>query len=107
MSCYYDIKNAFPSVARWRLDQVIDEVARPPDRYFLKARHQQALMMIPSSISGDSDSLLCIEPRSGDLQGDPSAAQKYILAMDPAIARLVESSMTFREERLLHFQLPG
>eukprot|EP00972_Heterocapsa_arctica_P014894 2193036-Heterocapsa_arctica.AAC.1 len=31
MSCYYDIKNAFPSVARWRLDQVIDEVARPPD----------------------------------------------------------------------------
>eukprot|EP00972_Heterocapsa_arctica_P078227 11536151-Heterocapsa_arctica.AAC.2 len=63
--------------------------------------------MIPSSISGDSDTLFCIEPRSGDLQGDPSAAQKYTLAMDPAIARLVESSMTFCEERPLHFQLPG
>eukprot|EP00972_Heterocapsa_arctica_P010267 1507600-Heterocapsa_arctica.AAC.1 len=58
-SCYYDIKNAFPSVSKWRLDEVIEEVAPTADQQLLKSRHQNALMMLPSSMSGESDALLC------------------------------------------------
>jgi hypothetical protein len=94
-TCYDDIKNAFLSVVRWRLDKVIEKVAPTTDQQLLKFRHQIALMMLPSNVSGESDELLCVEPRTGDLQGDPSAAQKYILAMDPYVEQLVEQNLGF------------
>eukprot|EP00972_Heterocapsa_arctica_P003073 455816-Heterocapsa_arctica.AAC.1 len=50
--------------------------------------------------------LYFVEPRTGDLQGDPSGAQPYILAMDPYIEQLVEEYMSLDEELLLQFQLP-
>eukprot|EP00972_Heterocapsa_arctica_P078620 11594624-Heterocapsa_arctica.AAC.1 len=78
ISIFYDVANAFPSLARDSLDTVVNNYF--PVRYwpFLLDRNHKNLLMLPIT----ADSWLCVRPTVGDAPGDVSAPQKFITALD-------------------------
>jgi hypothetical protein len=81
ISAFWDMSNAFPSMAWGRLDAAVDECASLVDGWFQKTRYRRDVVLV----QGPESMITAVRAFSGDRQGDVSAPQKFVLAFDPAV----------------------
>ena len=85
LSVFWDMTNAFPSMAQGPLDQVVFNcVPDPIHSWLLQGRHRRAIMVLKDS-AGEAVAMRLLP---GDRQGDVPTAQSFILAFDPALDQL-------------------
>jgi hypothetical protein len=78
----YGVANAFPSMAKWALDDAINAAGfDSDDASFLCRRHADALVLLTDG----QTRRVCCKPGCGDQQGDVGAPTKFILAYDPRV----------------------
>ena len=70
----YDVSNAFPSIAKSALDEVIDLVCIEEDRELMKQRHSKATMQI----IGHGEERVVLKTGTGNLQGDTPAPCQFL-----------------------------
>ena len=93
VAAFFDEVNAFPSVDWPSLDNATCEGAQQADRRLLMQRYRNAV-----AILADSEGAVgAFRAACGDRQGDAGAAQRYVLATDPALATWHDDTATLLE----------
>ena len=70
----YDVSNAFPSIAKDTLDEVIEEVCEEEDKGLMKQRHDRATMVIECQDKQEA----VLKTGTGNLQGDTPAPCQFM-----------------------------
>eukprot|EP00972_Heterocapsa_arctica_P069431 10258922-Heterocapsa_arctica.AAC.1 len=84
ISTFFDVANAFPSLSQAKLDDVVNDNVPLMNQHLMRSRHQRPLLTLIDD--NCPPRALCVSANVGDKQGDGPAAQKLILAYDPAVA---------------------
>ena len=99
---FFDEANAFPSTAWEGIDETSLPQAPAEDASLLWLRYHRMI----NAISDSEDSCALLRPRVGDRQGDGGAAQRYILAADPALDAWSQVSSDATDRSHLRMQDP-
>jgi len=93
VSVFFDMSNAFPSTAWEALDCATLPDTADDDKNLLIQRYRKMLCLIRDP---DGECLL-YRPCTGDRQGDPPAAPRYVLAVDPTIDAWTRATTSERD----------
>eukprot|EP00972_Heterocapsa_arctica_P103856 15304923-Heterocapsa_arctica.AAC.1 len=75
------------------LDQTVRREVQGTNADLLIQRHRQNLLVVPVN----TDEWLCVQPMTGDAQGDVCAPQKFIQSVDP-----IDENANFQNRTLLN-----
>jgi hypothetical protein len=81
LSCFWDLSNAFPSMAYDQIDDAVDRSAPQHEGWFLKQRYRRCIMII----RGPDGIITAMRALTGDRQGDVAAPLKFVITLDPHI----------------------
>ncbi|MFM7986262.1 MAG: hypothetical protein ACKPKO_43810, partial [Candidatus Fonsibacter sp.] len=102
LASFFDEASAFPSTAWEGIDETSLRQALAEDASLLWLRYHRTI----NAISDSEDSCALLRPCAGDRQGYGGAAQRYILAADPAIDQWSQVSSDATDRSHLCMQDP-
>ncbi|CAE8618429.1 unnamed protein product [Polarella glacialis] len=79
IQCFFDIKNAFPSVSRASIDHMLTQQFDEPDNAFLHQHHAAAVM----NVTDDQGDSALLKVGSGSMQGDSIAGAIFGQVLGP------------------------